>query len=133
MSHLAHALDVKAELTEAGVLCPFEQSSLLSEAYIRAGCSMIFAAGGSLSEENDKKFWKQLDKWNTVSPINAPLIHQTVLTRVNLVLGTMASSGALPCAKRFTSVSESGIDVSNMTSFPVLVGYLVKELDSGHE
>lgn len=130
MSHLAHALDVKNELTEAGVLCPFEQSSLLSEAYIRAGSSLLFVAG---NEENDKKFWRQLDKWNNVSPINAPLIHQTVMTRVNLVLGTMSSAGTLPCPLRFTSVSESGIDVSTMPSFPTLVSYLIKELDSGNE
>lgn len=133
MSHLAHVLDVKKELTEAGVLCPFEQSSLLNEAYIRAGCSMVFNAGGNLSEENDKKLWKQLDKWNRVSPIAAPLIHQTVLTRVNLVLGTMGSTGSLPCTKKFTSISESGVDVADMPSFPVLVAYVIKELDSGNE
>jgi len=133
MSHLAHALDVKNELTEAGVLCPFEQSSLLNEAYIRAGCSMIFVGGASHSEENDKKFWRQLDKWNNVSPINAPLVHQTTLTRVNLVMGSMSATGALPCSRKFTSVSESGVDVSEMKSFPELVGFLIKELNSGHE
>lgn len=137
MSHLAHVLDVKRQLTEAGVFCPEEQSHLLNEAYIRAGLANVFKNGGSFNEGQEKILWRQLEKWNCVSPINGRFIHTAVQTRMNLVNGSLSTTGSLPCPLKFTTLANESegvvVDVSKMEAFPVLVSFLIKELESSHE
>lgn len=137
MSHLAHVLDVKRELTEAGIFCPEEQSQLLNEAYIRAGLACIFKTGGTFNQDQEKALWKQLEKWNCVSPINGRYIHTAIMTRMNMLNGTLATTGALPCPLKFTSHAnlDEGVvvNVADMASFPVLVSFLIKELEGAHE
>lgn len=137
MSHLAHVLDVKRQLTEAGVLCPEQQSHLLNEAYIRAGLANVFKAGGTFSETQEKVLWRQLEKWNSVSPINGRFIHSSILTRMNLINGSLSTSGSLPCPNKFTTHANLDenmvVNVADMEAFPVLVSFLIKELESGNE
>lgn len=137
MSHLAHALDVKRQLTEAGILCPEEQSHLLSEAYIRAGLACVYKVGGTFNEDQEKVLWKQLEKWNCVSPINGRFIHTSIMTRMNLINGSLATTGGLPCPLKFSTYANldenTVVNVADMEAFPVLVAFLIKELESAHE
>jgi hypothetical protein len=134
MSHLIHVLEVKKAYTEQGVFCPEEQSHMLNEAYIRAGLAVAFKSGGVFTADMEKVLYHQLEKWNSVSPINGRFIHQSILTRINLIAGSMANTGSLPCAKQFTLWSKEGeVDASKAPGFSELVGYLIKELESCHE
>lgn len=137
MSHLAHVLDVKRQLTEAGVLCPEQQSHLLNEAYIRAGLACVYKRGGSFNEDQEKTLWRQLEKWNGVSPINGRFIHSAIQTRMNLVNGSLSSTGALPCPNKFTTHANLDedlvVNVADMEAFPVLVTFLIKELEGSNE
>lgn len=136
MSHLIHVLEVKKQLTEAGVLCPQEQSHMLSEAYIRAGLANVYRQGGTLSKEYEAVLWKQLEKWNSVSPINGRFIYSSITNRINLVNGTLATTGHLPCSQKFnTPPTESGleVDITQMAGFQELVMFLIKELGTGNE
>jgi len=137
MSHLALVIKCKQELAEAGVLCAVQQSELLSEAYIRAGIAYIHRHGNVLTQDIEKRIWKMLDKWNSVSPINAPFINQSIIQRLNLLQGALANFGALPCPKAFTAVAElpeeRSLDVGKQAWFQDLVDYLVKEMEACHE
>ena len=137
MSHLIHAIEVKNAITEAGILCPEEQGKLLNEAYIRAGLAYIYQRGGVFTQEQEKVLWRQLEKWNCVSPINARFIHGSIQTRMNLINGTLATTGALPCPNKFTThanLSEDAVfNVADARDFPTLVAYLIKELENCHE
>lgn len=130
MSHLIHVIEVKKNLTEAGVLCPIEQTNLLNEAYIRAGLSRLF---NNCTKETEDRIWVMLDKWNKVSPINGRFIHTSLTTRLNKLKGSMTTTGMLPCSKQFTMFSESGVNVADMEGFPILVTYLIKELVNCNE
>lgn len=136
MSHLAHVLPIKQFLTEKGVLCPVEQSHLLNEAYIRAALMHTYTRGGVFCEKRQAHLWKQLEKWNRVSPINGQYIHQSVTSRINLIAGALATSGTLPAASQFnTFPMEKGLEVTanEAPGFQELVNYLNKELETGDE
>lgn len=135
MSHLIHVLEVKNGYTERGVLCPEEQSHLLNEAYIRAGVAWVYKGGQILSPARDTALWRQLECWNSVSPINGRFIHESILTRINLVAGSLSSDGTLPCPKKFDLFSkcEEPVAASSVPGFKELVLFLIKELEGGHE
>lgn len=132
MSHLIHVLNIKKELTAAGVLCPIEQGQLTNEPFVRACTAYAFRKGG-MSEGTEDHVWRMLEKWNSVSPINARFIHTSALTRLNKLKGSLLSTGALPCPKEFTSFSESGVNVAEMSDFNTLVAYLIKEMEACNE
>lgn len=138
MSHLAHVLPIKTYLTEQGVLCPVEQSHMLNEAYIRAALMYVYGhCAGNFAESVQNRLWRQLEKWNRVSPINGNYIHQSVSTRTNLIAGALATSGTLPCVEKFNTRAQeadlANVNVVEAPGFNELVGFLNKELVAGHE
>lgn len=137
MSHLAHVLPIKQYLTEQGVLCPMEQSHMLNEAYIRAALMRVYGHGGTFHQDDQNRLWKQLEKWNRVSPINGSYIHNSVSARMNLISGALATSGTLPCSEKFNTRAQeadlAGVNVVEAPGFNELVSYLYKELVTGNE
>lgn len=138
MSHLAHVLPIKGYLTEQGVFCPTEQSHMLNEAYIRASLMYVFGhRGGNFSEPVQEYIWKQLEKWNRVSPINGNYIHQSISARTNLISGALATSGTLPCSEKFNTRAQeaelANVNVVEAPGFNELVGFLNRELVAGNE
>ena len=132
MSHLIHVLDYKKYLTEQGITCPVEQSAILVEPFTRALIRHAYRTGGQWTPAVDAKAWTMLEKWNSVSPINAPLIHQKALWRMNNLNGAMAQTGTLPKAEEYTCVIGDK-DVTQNEQFNTLVVYLLKELEAGRE
>jgi hypothetical protein len=132
MSHLVHVIEFKNYLTGLGVTCPFKQKEIINEAYTRALLRHSFRNGNSWSEDTEKLSWVMLEKWNSVSPIGAVLVHEQAIWRINNLRNTLAATGGLPCGKEYT-VEVEGVDVTQHESFTVLVNFLVKELEACHE
>ena len=138
MSHLAHVIEYKAYLSINGVTCPFKQAALIDEAYTRALLRGCYRAGGVWNQAQDDRAWKQLEKWNTIAPLNGGMIHTTAVKRVNMLVNEMARKGTLPSKKDFTLLVQVGdtaeyFDPSESETCDILVDYLVKELEAGHE
>lgn len=135
MSHLIHILEYKKALTEKGITCPIEQSKLLAEPFARALIRRSYRLGGWTSEM-DARAWAMLEKWNSVSPIPAALIHQQAQWRINNLNGWMMKHGTIPPYMDYTTLVEvngSKVDVSDCDGFSTLVDYLVKELEANRE
>lgn len=141
MSHLAHVVDFKQVLTGLGITCPFKQAELVTEGYVRALIRKYYKhslAGGSLGSFADfeENAWKQLDKWNCVSPFNANLVFQTFKQRINILQTALYNEGKLPCTKIFNPVVEIEEVVYtpfDNETFAHLVNFLYRELENGCE
>ena len=137
MSHIIHVLDYKNELTAAGVTCPVEQSDLLVEPFTRAITRYFWMCDCNMSVDWEDRVWKQLEKWNGVSPIPAQKIMATFKVRMNVLRNSMLQKGGLPVYDEFvstvTGANDTVVDVTTLASFDTLVGYLVKELGNCNE
>lgn len=131
MSHLIHVIEFKKALTEKGITCPIEQSKLLAEPFTRALIRRSYRLGG-WTTAMDECAWAMLEKWNSVSPIPAALIHKQAQVRINMLNGAMMNTGTLPCKKGYTSIVND-IDVGELPSCSVLTDYLVRELEANRE
>jgi hypothetical protein len=133
MSHLIHVIDYKKFLTAQGISCPIKQSEILNEAYTRALVSYSFRTAKGWTPDMEDLAWKQLDKWNKISPINAALIHQQAIQRINNLHGALATTGTLPCKKGYSVYTEDGTDLADNEPMKTLVQYLAKELGANRE
>lgn len=132
MSHLVHVIEFKNYLTGLGVTCPFKQKEIIDEAYTRALIRYSFVNGNAWGDTAEKRSWEMLEKWNCVSPLNGPLIHEQAIWRINNLRNTLAATGSLPCSKAYT-VEVEGVDVTKTEVFITLVGFLSKEMEAGRE
>ena len=136
MSHLKHIDTFKTELETLGILCPFKQQELTLDAYFRAIVLSHFRQGVSLTITPDQEdlYWRQLDKWNRVSPIKAQLIIAKVNSFLNELRNSLANKGtSLEEEPSLELADGTKKCLCSMTSFMDLVQYLAKELRNGHE
>lgn len=133
MSHLQFVMACKTELDNLGVNSAVAQGEVLKEAYIRAIMRKVAFNGGRLTEDLSNEIWTQLDKWNSVSPIPATLIHETVVQRFNQISSSLSLKGVLPCTKDWTAPVSEEVDFYQTECFCGLVDFLYRELESGHE
>lgn len=146
MSHLARVINYREHLTSLGVTCAIAQSELCQEAYIRAIIANHARFHGDLEihEEEENSLWNQLDKWNSVSPIKARLILESVKVRLARIRQHLTATGVVPTNDEFDvkgtikEVSdgvevERNICVTDNEAFKNLVEYLGEELRAGHE
>ncbi|EBV8434224.1 hypothetical protein NFI00_000089 [Salmonella enterica] len=132
MSHLKHITCFKEALTEKGVTCPIKQQEITLRAYVRALISHQMARNGSfiVLEDQEQRFWKQLDKWNCVSPIKAQLIMTSFYTFINGLRNALVADGCAPDDVMDVVQADDGTSFSlcEMVTFGDLVRYLAKEL-----
>lgn len=138
MSHLVHVIEFKNYLTGMGVTCPFKQKEIINEAYTRALIRYSFSKGNTWGEDAEKRSWVMLEKWNSVSPIGAVLVHEQAIWRINNLRNTLAATGALPCSKGYTTLVQvppknEEFDPTEHESFTTLVSFLTKEMEACHE
>lgn len=133
MSHLHLVMTCKTELDNLGVSCAVRQATILKEAYVRAVIRKVSFNGGRLTDDLSNEIWIQLDKWNSVSPIPAPLIYETVNQRLNLISSSLSLKGKLPCTKEWTEVVSEEFDFYSSEEFCKLVDFLYSELEDRHE
>jgi len=144
MSHLAAILKYREKLTELGVKCAEKQSAFCQEAYIRAVIKRHCMSHDSLSigQEEEERLWVQLDKWNSVSPIQAALILNTVKMRLRQVRNRLINKGVASGDLEYKLMAEiptspevapAQVDVTDNEEFIALVSKLCNEMGSGHE
>lgn len=137
MSHLIHVVNFKEQLSANGITCPLKQSELLKEPFTRAITRFFYKNNILKSEDFEKTVWRQLEKWNNISPIPAQQIMAMFNLRYNLVRNTLMKTGGLPNANEFTTWVTANnaveVDVTKVEGFSELVDYLVKELENYNE
>lgn len=146
MSHLARIIAYREHLTELGVTCPLEQASFCQEAFIRAIVSNQIKYSGSLyiDDNSEEKLWAQLEKWNSVSPIQARLILESARLRITRVRHGLINEGKTPGNEEFAIQAQvtqeaegepvvKNICVTGNDQFKNLFDYLCVELCEGHE
>lgn len=139
MSHLPHVIDFKQELTGLGIGCPLEQKKLVQAVITRVALAQFFKAPIGISDEKSKKVWAQLDKWNSVFPINAPLVFADAEKRYHTIVGNLANSGRLVdvgasgAVSTDINVGDVIVAIEGLTTYPALYAFLAKELESGNE
>lgn len=146
MSHLARVIAYREHLTSINVICAVQQSDFCQEAYIRALIAnhCRFHDSFDIGEEEEGIIWNQLDKWNSVSPLKARLILESVKHRLRKFRHHLISNGTAPGNGEFAVsatvkvesegvVIDRNIDVTDNEPFRNLVNYLCEELRNGHE
>lgn len=148
MSHLAHVNDYRGYLTSQGVTCPYALNTACQEAYIRAILKRHARSQDSftLAEDEENSIWVQLDKWNSVYPINASFIVESVKLRLTRIRGCLMKEGKTPGNAEFDvyldvkrACPESGdttvdkLDATDNDLFCELVHFLYNELVKGNE
>lgn len=137
MSHLIHVVDYKNYLTSQGITCPIQQSELLKEPFTRAVIRHYFACGCNRSVAFEEGVWKQLEKWNCISPIPAQQIMACFNLRMNMLNNSMLQKGGLPAYGDFTTIvnvdGKDAVDVGIGEVVETLVNYLTKELEKCYE
>lgn len=136
MSHLKHISELKQALDTLGITCPFKQQELAMEAYFRAILVSHFRYNTSLSmtEDQSQRCWKQLDKWNCVSPIKAQLIMTKVATFLNSLRNSLGNRGVSLEEEPSLELPDGTKQcLCSLDTFNDLVQYLAKEMREGNE
>lgn len=147
MSHLDHIVRFKNALTERGVTCPFYQQDLVQEAYFRALVRAHFREGCVLNipEHLSGIYWRQLDRWNCVSPLKAQMIMHKFTTFMNQTRNALIQTGYVQEEKNEIELSiptdQHGelppavktIGLCEIPEFTDLVSYLVREVECKDE
>lgn len=136
MSHLKHITTFKLELDTLGITCPIKQQDLTLEAYMRAIVIRQFQTGRCfvLSDDAEQEYWRQLDKWNRVSPIKAQFIMTLVAGFLNRVAGSLGNRGTLIDEEPSLELPDGTKKcLCSLNSFNDLVQYLAKELRECNE
>jgi len=134
MSHLDHVVRVKERLSAEGLTCPFEQRTLIDQAYIDALVMCHFACNPSfsLTEKEQGVYRCMIDKWNDVSPIGYEKIYAGVISFINLTYSSLRSKGR-GYMQASHSFSESGVLLEETQEYKDLVAYLFQEVKNKHE
>lgn len=146
MSHLQRIIAYREALTNRGVGCPAAQAQAVEEAFIRAILMnhTKFNDGFSFTETEDDCLIRQLDKWNSVSPIRAKFILESAKLRLHAMRNQLIADGTLLGNAQYDIYAEietavelevikSKINVSDCEVFRTLVQYLYVEMRGGHE
>lgn len=146
MSHLKLIIDYRGLMGEKGITCLQNQAKACNEAFTRALLKYQFRFNDNLNfnETTEEKIWKQLDLWNSVSPINARFILESAKARMNQVRkdllehGTVCSSDLFSVVFDVTQMTDQGEtqsrwDATDCEVFQALVNFLYNELVSGRE
>lgn len=137
MSHLKHISAFKLALEEKGISCPIQQQQITLRAYVRALVCHQMARNGSFIVLPDQEavYWKQLDRWNSVSPIKAQFIMSTFYTFMNGLCNGLINDGCAPDDELDTVTTDENktLSLCEEPTFTDLVGYLAKELRTRDE
>lgn len=146
MSHLARVIAYREHLTALGITCSVAQTEYCQEAYIRAIMSnhAKYHDGFTLSETETDKLWEQLNRWNSVSPLKARLILESVKLRLSRIRQGIITNGVTPGNEEFEVTGEikemlegqpipKKVCVVSNDAFRSLVERLQTELREEHE
>jgi len=136
MSHLDHIVRVKERLAELGVTCPFKQRELINNAFKEALVAFHFTVNPTfvLVEKELDSMRRQLDRWNNVSPIGHEWIYSNTISTINLLFGSLRSTGrANSPSVTVDSEAAGSVWLEQEQSYKDLVAYLFQEAKKAHE
>lgn len=136
MSHLDHVVRLKEKLSTLNVTCPFEQRKLIDNAYIDALVAAHFNCRKNfiVCDKENEAMRCQIDKWNSVSPIDHEGIYHSYRSFINLMFSTLCTKGrGFIKAVIINEGTESACNLEEVQEYQDLVAYLFQEVKNKHE